>query len=64
MNEAKAKTKGFISRLLKEMPVWSDRKVARILDCDVRLVANIRAEMVASGELRRLGPDEYDDDGI
>jgi len=62
MNKEKAKVKGFISRLLKEMPIWSDRKVARILDCDVQLVANIRATMINAGELQQLEPDEYEED--
>ncbi len=45
-----------------DAPAWSDRKIARVSDCDVKLVANIRAEMVARGELPRDVPDEADVD--
>ncbi len=54
--------KEIIRRLLKEAPAWSGRKIARVFHCDTRPVANIRAEMVASGELPRDGPDADDVD--
>ena len=55
MNEA---NKEIIRRLLKEVPAWSDRKIARVFDCDTRFVKDTRAEMAASGELPRDIPDE------
>ncbi len=59
---SEAKKKEYIRRMLKEVPIWQDRKIARIFECDAQIVTDIREEMVASGELRRLAPDEYDVD--
>lgn len=59
---SETRKKEYIRRMLKEVPTWQDRKIARIFECDVQLVTDIREEMVASGELRRLAADEYDVD--
>lgn len=62
MNEEKKKE--LIGRLLVEVPGWSNRKIARVFDCGVKLVADVRADMTASGELPKLGPepDDVDED--
>ncbi len=46
------KKKEYIRRMLIEVPTWQDRKIARIFECDVQLVTDIREEMVASGGVR------------
>ncbi len=60
MNEEE--NKQLIRLLLLEAPAWSNRKIARVFDCDVKLAANIRADMVAGGEPPRVGPDADDVD--
>ena len=47
-----------VGRFLQELPATSDRKVAKIVGCDPKVVSQIRRELLDSGELHRAELDE------
>jgi len=42
-----------IRRFLQELPATSNGRIARIVGCELRVVSQIRRELLDAGELRR-----------
>jgi len=52
----------FVKRLLLELPKLSGSRLARIVQCDPKLVSSVRKELLAKGEIRRCeAPDDEED---
>lgn len=51
-------TKEIIRRFLRELPATSNGRIERIVGCDVKVVSQIRRELLDSGEIPRAEVDE------
>ena len=50
-----------IRRFLMELPAASDRKIAKIIQCDVKHVSQLRRALLDAGELQKFELDKEGD---